>query len=209
MRETTEENVARRFPQDTAGHEMKTVLDQGLHRHLTFKAPGTFACGFHITTWPGYLCISGDMGCYVFARLPDMFEFFRGRDINSGYCAEKLQADGRNKGHMEYSRDLFVDAVVRDFRAWRFDSGAQRLEAFRELREFGGLLHGADEYGSASEAIGEALSYRCPVSSNSFQDFWEHQVEDYTFHFLWCCHAIRWAIERYDEANAAAEQVAA
>ena len=208
MRETTAANVARRFQQETAAHEMRTVLDQGLHRHLTFKAPGTFACGFHITTWPGYLCISGDMGCYVFARLPDMFEFFRGARINPQYWAEKLQADNRSNGHKEFSRELFVAAVVRDFRQWEFDSGADRLQAFRDLRRSGPLSR-RDDYGSPQDAIAEALSYTCFVSGNDFADFWEHDVEDYTFHFLWCCHAIRWAIERYDEANAAAEQVAA
>ena len=33
------------------------------------NADGTF----DIVTWPGYLCYSGDMGCFVFTRLPDMF----------------------------------------------------------------------------------------------------------------------------------------
>jgi len=31
-----------------------------------------------------------------------------------------------------------------------------------------------------------------------FSDFWQVDCMDYTPRFIWCCHAIQWAISQYD-----------
>jgi hypothetical protein len=207
-----------RFEKEVVGHEMTAQLAQGLHRHLTFKQPNTYHAHFHITTWPGYLCISGDMGCFVFARLRDMFEFFRGTSINPGYWSEKLQADEKNSGHREFSLDLYHAALKSDFEGWTFDGGydgddgeerQRRQEDARKRAweaiadDFDGILHAE----STEHAVRQALGWECPVSKQRFTDFWEHNLEDYTFSFLWCCHAIQWAIARFDEATTAPAQI--
>lgn len=78
--ECTEEG----FLEDIKNHKLNILKDDGLYRHLVFKRPCTNCCRFDIVTYPGYLVISGDMGCQVFSRLTDMFEFFRtdDRDFN-------------------------------------------------------------------------------------------------------------------------------
>lgn len=53
-------DVLERFKKSVIEHEMIVVRNDGLHRHLTFKSPRTYNHHFHITTWPGYLAISGD-----------------------------------------------------------------------------------------------------------------------------------------------------
>lgn len=35
--------------------------------------------------------------------------------------------------------------------------------------------------------------------TQNFQDFWENNFDEYTFHFLWILHAIVWGINQYDE----------
>ena len=95
----------KRFLGDVAQHEMTIIRDDGLYRHIRFKRPGSSAYWFDILTWPSRLCISGDMGDYVFSRLPDMFEFFRREPnekgaipINPDYWGEKLVAiSGRGR----------------------------------------------------------------------------------------------------------------
>lgn len=82
-----------RFLDDVAKHEMTVLADQGNVRHLSFRAPGTVIQHFNLTTWPNHLCVSGDMGTYVFSRLEDMFDFFRENKINPGYWHEKLKAN--------------------------------------------------------------------------------------------------------------------
>ncbi|TPM59018.1 hypothetical protein FJ959_09100 [Mesorhizobium sp. B2-2-4] len=189
------------FEKDVSAHEMTIHAHNGIHRHLTFRASGTFAYGFHITTWPGYLAFSGDMGTFVFSRIPDMFEFFRDRDINPGYWAEKLTAHDRHGGHREFDHDLYVECLKRDFEDWHFDSEGDRRKAWAEIKdEWSGILHAS----TLEEAIRYALDWKCPVSGQEFTDFWDHTLEDYTYRFIWCCRAIIWAIKRYDAAMSTA-----
>lgn len=197
--------VADRFNRAVRKHQMTIKHDNGLHRHLTFKDPATYSNCFHITTWPGYLAISGDAGSYVFSRLPDMFEFFRGDEINEGYWGEKLQAVDKHGGYREFSAKLFREAVKADFNNWRFDpfeedgEDAERALAWAALREAGLAENATPD--SIEDAMLLATEYECPVSGNKFIDFWDHRLEDYTFRFTWCCHAIQWAIAQYDAAT--------
>lgn len=198
-----------KFLADVASHELAVSIDSGVHRHLTFKRPNGSTYYFHIATWPGYLAISGDMGSFVFARLHDMFEFFRtDRDINPGYWAEKLMAHDRHGGHMSFSEDLYRDAIKRDFEQWSFESDEDRERAWKEIEhDWDGLLGAMPS--TAHEAISRAMDYYCPVSKNRFTDFWDNRVEDYSYRFIWCCYAIQWAIRQYGERKAAQPVAAA
>ena len=188
-------DIAERFKNSVIGHEMIVMQNDGLHRHLTFKSPRTFYNHFHITTWPGYLAISGDVGCYVFARLPDMFRFFRGDGINPSYWSEKLQSCDRC-GVKEFSEKLFHDAIKSDFDQWSFDDDDQKARAWEALQESDLAEDNSPE--SWEAAVRAAMDYKCPVTGSRFNDFWDHTLQDYTFRFLWCCHAIRWAIAEVD-----------
>lgn len=196
------EDVAERFLKDVAEHEINIVSECGLTRHITFKKPDSFHYGFHIVTWPGYLAISGDAGCYVFARLPDMFQFFRGNGISPSYWGEKLEATDRHGGYEEFSKEMFHDAIKRDFEGWHFASDEDRAKAWSKLQDSD--LAEDSEPESLNDAIGTAMAYKCPVSGQRFIDFWDHHLQDYTFRFLWCCHAIQWAVSKYDATKAPA-----
>lgn len=82
-----------------AEHELTVLRDDGPYRHLRCAKPGTYVYGFDIVTWPGYLCICGDIGCWTFSRITNMIEFFGknlGMGINPHYWSEKLQ-DGHER----------------------------------------------------------------------------------------------------------------
>lgn len=110
-----------RFLKDTEKHTMEIVRNDGVNRHLRFKAPGTSCYWFDILTWGGVLCVNGDCGTYVFSRTSDMFEFFRSRnwtdkgpdvlDINPQYWAEKIQAAPKDRGVDQFSETQFTQAV--------------------------------------------------------------------------------------------------
>lgn len=149
------------FLKDMSKHEMQVLLDNGIYRHLRCKQPGSSNRWFDIVTWPGFLAYAGDMGSFVFSRLPDMFEFFRmskddwnfnrdgGLSINPGYWGEKLDAvnrDGRRGDYMEFSQELFRCHVEDHIKTWieefpgPFDCDeaeeiAARKEFEEELRE--------------------------------------------------------------------------
>jgi|HubBroStandDraft_2_1064218.scaffolds.fasta_scaffold12081_7 predicted HAD superfamily Cof-like phosphohydrolase len=114
-------DVAGRFAQNTAAHEMTVLRDDGLYRHLRFfgvttmpdgKVSRTSAYWFELVAWPGGLVINGDMGSAHFTCTDDMFGFFRGGRgrINPGYWAEKA-GSGRD-GLCRYDEDRFRQLVM-------------------------------------------------------------------------------------------------
>lgn len=184
-------------------HEIKVIRDDGLHRHLRFKKQNTSNQYFDLITWPGTLCIHGDMGTFVFSRIDDMFAFFRDDKgelrINTGYWSEKLDAaDRRTGGHEEFKPEKFRRRVMEI----ALESGADRAT----LREIKSRLGGRAEYGEQ-----EAYRAASEFSHNGFRfyDFWEIRCGDYTYHFVWCCYAIVWGIQKYDELKARTENAEA
>lgn len=203
------EKVAEQFDRDVAEHAM-TVLrdDDGVYRHIRFTRPDTRNMYFDLVTWPGYLCFCGDMGEYVFSRLEDMFEFFR-KDggISYDYWAEKCRAGdkshsarGEGNGITQFSEELFKEAVEEDFKSWR-ETNAGLLEEDPEFLEEIRERLNDDVLSCSNEGMIRAYDAAAGftvMAENIFTDFWEHDCEDYTFHFIWCCHAIRWGVARYD-----------
>jgi hypothetical protein len=149
------------FLRDVDAHVMHIKQDEGVFRHIRFSQGGSSVYHFDITTWPGYLCISGDMGCFVFARTADMFTFFRGDRINPQYWAEKIQATNNRSGHRSFSIDLLKQAVADDFDRWEFDDDAQKTAAWKAITdEWDGLFYDieGDAMRSAIDISPECLS---------------------------------------------------
>lgn len=180
------------FASETAEHVMIIRHDDGVYRHLDCGKPGTGICRFSLVTWPGYLAITGDCGDYVFTRLPDMFEFFRGHRVNPGYWAEKCVAVDRNSPVKEWSEEKFA-AVIREY----LDKWVKRMdpEDARDLREE--IEAGLQENESDEHY---ALQWANDFDHNgyTFIDIWDNDFKDYGHHFLWCLHAIVWGIGKYD-----------
>lgn len=195
--------VEARFAKDVADHKMTILSENGVNRCIRFvESKGSFNMYFTITTWPQYLCISGDMGCFVFTRLHDMFEFFRSPSekltINPQYWAEKCDAQDRRTGGIdEYDAEELKSAIKYRFDEHEFSSKSAKTACWKEIER--DILCAETEY--------EAHSFGHRFESNGFRltNFWEHKLRSYTYHFLWCCYAIAWAIKQYDAPSASAE----
>lgn len=181
---TEREHAEECFPRDTSKHEMTVLHDDGLYRHLRFARPGTNNMSFNIVTWPGYLAYSGDMGDYMFTRLTDMFDFFRGDRINPGYWGEKLVAGEAKKYSPEVAAAWIAECLAEadptdDVRAdaARIDTSEGEEWTHRQLHDFPG---------------------------NVFSDSWEANFKEHTGRYIWCCLALVWGIMKYDEAKASA-----
>lgn len=196
------------FLRDVADHQMIVLRDDGVYRHVRFKQPGTNCMYFDLVTWPGWLCYSGDMGTYVFRRLEDMFEFFRtdqtertylakdGRTlhINLGYWAEKVEAEERHEGLKAYSADKFRRVI----KEWLDE--AEASDEVRAAVEDEILSYADDHEYAAREAVNDFDRH-----GFTFHDFWEVDLQEYTYRFIWCCYAIAWGIQQYDKTKSAAE----
>lgn len=199
-------------------HRMTIEHDDGVHRCLYFGQPGTMNYHFRLTTWPGHICISGDIGTHVFARLRDMFEFHASADdwasmpleINASYWAEKLETEGGGRRSVQ---DQYIDVphvkqmaveAFREISIDDFDEGC-RVKAFQELRSE--VLNYLSEDDSAEHVAGMLDGFIVPsyytnthrtlrlVDGTSWE--WGLTRSEYGFSFLMCCYAIVWGIKRY------------
>lgn len=188
---------------------MTSIRDDGVHRHLRFRRRDSICYYFDLITWPGKLCISGDCGTWVFARIEDKGEFFRtdecdcyfnrdgGLSINPGYSSEKLLAvDNRSSrgdsGPLQYSETKLADAVRRRFDEWTdgWEDDQAKADLFEALEE--DVLNAESEEDAHRRAADvEKDGFRLP-------DFWEEDLRDWTFSFIWKCCAIAWAVQQYD-----------
>lgn len=182
------------FLKDVIEHQMTVLHEDLLYRHIRFKQPDSMHQHFDLITWPGYLCYTGDMGTFVFRRLDDMFTFFRRPldakyGIDFRYWAEKCEAEEKGEGISQYSPEKFKTAIV----DW-----LDQNDASVELREavVKEVLNHADD--DERDAIQAAIDFEFK-GRQVFQDFWEVNVHEYTPRFVWCCHALVWGIQKYDD----------
>ncbi|MEU8525308.1 hypothetical protein AB0C77_06845 [Streptomyces sp. NPDC048629] len=195
--EQIEAQVKARFLRDTARHQLAILHDDGLYRHLrlTSNPRGYGEYWFDIVTWPGSLTFRGDVGDdYVFSRVQDMFTFFRSRrgEINPHYWAEKL--GGGRRSVKEYSEDALrqqvVERFVEDARWNGVPPGTGKAIRTWVLNE-----DLSDEH--TARNVLEDFAHR----GYEFSDVWEWDFREYEQSYLWACHAIVWAIGRYDKVT--------
>lgn len=197
----TYEPTEQSFLDDVKRHVMEIELNNGIFRSLTFGADGTINKSFRIVTWPGHLCISGDMGTYVFSRLRDMFEFFRGNSINPGYWSEKVMAQDRNSPVMKFCEEKFRNAV------YSYLGASEADKEYLEEHFFPYVMDSNNEHC----VMNEVMSWQDPrededIAEFEFSDFFEYRITDYSYHYIWCLHAIVWAIGQFDNHNTSNEE---
>lgn len=190
------------FLRIVAGHGMTILRNEGIHRHILFRKPDTNCGWFDLLTWPGALCISGDYGTYVFRRIEDMFEFFRGGlQINPAYWSEKVVAADRD-GVKEFSLEKFrADALDHfDQSGYMDDEHDMRMQSRGQLQR---ELADVDDQHHAIELIWNFES-ECPGYKGFRFEDWEGSSEVFTYRFIFNCRAIVWAIQHFDSATALA-----
>lgn len=199
MKDTTQKAFDN-FTTDTVNHELTVLKDDGLYRHIRFGEKNSPFYAINITTWPGYLAVTGDMGDFVFTRTPDMFEFFRGKEINADYWSEKLVAEPRGSEYgKKWSADEFRSEVCR-FVENNLDplddlDDEEEIARNKEIR----IAIAMDiEHIEYKEEADEFIS---SFNKHDFQFdcFYEYDCTEYTQQYLWICYAIVDVIKRYDE----------
>jgi hypothetical protein len=205
-----EKEAAIRFVNDVEEHELTVVKDDGVYRHLSVRNPKGSGFWYTILTWPGSLVIRGDMGTFAFSRLHDMFEFFRSKPgyTNVGYWAEKLTAVDRH-GLKQFSEDSFREHVAGELRGWvdeilagmgEVDDHEQRAAVATRAYLLIKAVH--DEV-LTEDVVSEDLAVHALAAFKhegkyQFHDSWDWDLNEYTYQFLWCLHAIVHAINMYD-----------
>lgn len=194
-------DIEKKFLIDVGQHEMEVVFDQGFMRCLKFRNPNCNSAWFDIVTFEGGLLITGDYGSFCFRRLPDMFEFFGDarnglKRINPSYWLEKCVAEDRSDGCLSFS----YDAVLKSVKSY--------LE-YSDLSDYSDaiiaeLLEQGLDSATSVEEVRDTLTHFDWKGEYIFDDMsmGDRVFQDYSFYYLWCCHAIVWAIDQYDKYRA-------
>ncbi|MFN0318377.1 MAG: hypothetical protein ACKVQA_25410 [Burkholderiales bacterium] len=187
-------DVEKDFRKDIASHVMTIKRNDGLYRHLEFRKPNHgWHHWFEIVTWPNGLIIRGDMETWVFSRVEDMFNFFRGDRINAYYWQEKLQC--ARDDAKEFSADVFRSQVIGRLDNWDLKPD-QLKQVLSDLDDevFGPLEDDRNEH-KAYELLyrfsSGDVSFGCDLPDG----------KEWSYHYLWCLHAIVWGIQQYDKGQ--------
>jgi hypothetical protein len=196
------------FLENVKNHEMSVVFLNGINRNVQFSRPDSSTYYFGLVTWPGHLCIYGDMGTSVFSRTTDMFEFFiMGENdfnnvgelpINPHYWHEKLKSVSRFGGDVKFSKDTFKETLEESLKDIERDEELS-VESFEKLKEEVNDRILDYIYDEGEECLIRRVMNFESSEGHRFEDFWEHNFREYTHHFIWQLHAIVWGITKFRE----------
>lgn len=176
-----EADVKRRIATDLAKHQITQIHAKGVYGHWKCQEPGTWINGFNIVTWPGSLCYTGDMGEYLFQkRGTDMIAFMRGSAMSYSYAAEKCTAHGRDE-ISEFRKEVFNEILEDELR--EYPDSKEKIDDIRASYS----CHDENPY-IARQAMYESNLWDCEVPD----------CEEYTFHFLFALHAIKWFCDKVE-----------
>lgn len=201
----SKEDIKKRFLESVQYHNMKILNDDEVFRCIAFKQEDTNDYAFKLITFPGGLTITGDMGCYTFERVRDMFQFFssplNNLHIREDYWSEKCVSKTKRE-LQEWSSDVFKKEIQELFNSFSDDTGLtpdQKKDYWKEIQEQ--VLDSF--YLESKDLTYENMNLFTPpesVDSNIFEDFYEYTFgEGYSQSYLWCLYAIVWGIIKYQQ----------
>lgn len=180
VRAEREADIRRNSDKAFKNHVVTELSRNGVFRSWRCAEPGTGIFAFTITTIPGHLIITGDLGCLVLKRVYDMLPWCRGSCDSTEYFAEKVV-----KGQ---AIEKFSTDVLNEWVAEMLEDEDVSVEGKRTLRE----ALGTDE--------GPAEKWY-----ERFREVWQNgdppNWEMYTNRFLWCRDAIRWFVMNHTEES--------
>jgi hypothetical protein len=197
------------FARATVDHTVTILNDNGLYRHLRVSKPDSSMYAYELITVPGILIYRSADSTFTFARLDDMFQFFRSEKgkVNPHYWAEKI-TDDRDRVRV-YSGEVFRTVVLEQFHDRLVDGEIPLRYAGAALDRLARDVLDDDVIGDESIARAALRDYEYLVDANgktdSFTDTWEWDAWEWDTWYLWACHAIVHGIKLYDTAKACPE----
>jgi hypothetical protein len=194
------------FLENIANTTMEVVINDGVYRHVKFPcSDGVY--WFNLVTWPNHLVIEGDMGCYAFSRVHDMFEFF---------CPDAELREPRLRIQPSYWRSKLVTVDVHDAansiptKHWSPELFTKYIVACFEDHIRMNMQHEPDKRvelkgAVKAEIIDQALDeYEAISAANNFSEhgltFDDLSIENFcewNFRYIWCLYAIVWGIKKF------------
>lgn len=173
-----------------ANHKIEQRLNQGMFRSWRCKADGTWVRGFDITTTPGTIIVTGDIGELIVQRSDDMIAWARGSVHSIDYFAEKVPRSMETGEFCVEVAKEFLSELRSDLR----DTGDLDEETKDKIAELRNILDGDEVADFQTELYLSGLVDGCDMPN----------LKNYTSNFLWCREAVIWFCENWkqDEGEA-------
>ena len=127
--------------------------------------------------------------------------------IDFRYWAEKVEAADKGDGLEAFSAYKFK-AEVRDY----FEQATDDTDEWPDARKAALWAEIESDVIDRVEVDGDGVAWAAlrdfKHDGFEFTD-WERSCKEYSHRFLWCCHALEWAVRTYDAAKVEALAVAA
>lgn len=165
-----------------ADHVITERLRQGFFRSWRCQKPDTWVYGFDITTTPGYLIVTGDIGDLIVSRCADMLPWCRQAVDSTSYFAEKV------------ARSI----PTREFSHGEFERWYHELMADPDTPE--------DHKEVATEAMQWSDNKGMDQLYEETHEIWDGDPpdwKDWNANFLWCREAVRWFLQHHEEPEIA------
>lgn len=171
-----------------ANHKIEQRLNQGMFRSWRCKADATWAHGFDITTMPGTLIVTGDIGELIVQRADDMIAWARGSVHSIDYFAEKVPRSMQTGEFCVEVAKEFLSELRQDLKRER-ELDDDKKEKIAELRN---ILDGDEIADFELTLYLSGLVDGCDMPN----------LKNWTSNFLWCREAVIWFLENWKEVEA-------
>lgn len=158
-------------------HSIQTIHEDGIFRHYKCSTNGSLIFHFNVTTFPGRLVVTGDIGDLIAERCEDMFQWTPGALGSIDYFEEKIVAPRINRSWDADVTRAWIEEARVDFDD---DDGiSEKLDAVARCIDDGEQFVNQEIYESG-------LMDGCEFPDLTI---WDSR-------FLWCREALLWFFKK-------------
>ena len=163
--------IAKLAAESFKNHQIVKRLDVDLFRHWRCGQPNTNIYAFNITTIPGRIVVTGDIGVLVVEREPDMLPWCQGAIDSIDYFAQKVPHEITTKEYdSEIAKKWVKEQIASDELNERQQEALESIYDFENQHEVIYAIYDGDV-----------------LSDSDWPDF-----NNWKSSFLWCREAIKW-----------------
>ena len=166
-----------------AHHEIEEKLIQPPYRHIRCGRPKSVVFHFNVTTFPGRLVVSGDIGFMAWERCEDMFTWAPGAIKSIDYFEEKVPRElGTKEYEPDLAREVLTELIDEDKDLMSYEEHCERTDKIKDC------MRHVDE---GIEVLSQEVYQSDLFDGCDFPDF-----TTFSSRFLWMREALLWFFEK-------------
>lgn len=174
-------------------HIIQELARDGVVRCWRCGQPNTGVYAFWVTTYPGTIVVSGDIGELIVERHYDMLPWCRGSVDSTSYFASKVPHAIKTTAFSEDRCREWINEELANLRGGAWEDHCRDEKKRDRLIEV--LTDAMDDLDG--DGFGEDQMYH--ATHEVWQGSDPPNFSDWNSNFLWCRDAIRWFVRHHDE----------